>query len=241
MKRIIHTLFEKWPEYLLEMLVITFGIVGAFALNGWKESRDNAVTEVRILKEIRSNLKEDLLGIQDDLTHMKSIREGGEMLLDFIKNHDSPNQAFSDNMARLRVSPHFDPNLSGYKLLISKGVGIIRNDSLRQSITKLFESTYSYYRRYEDERAQIRIHHITPGLMEFSLADTEKFETVFSNYYGTFEVTPADYARIKTEDKFRKLVHMIMNENEAVIYRARKVEKGIKTLIDLINIELEQL
>ncbi len=225
----------------MEILVLIIGIYGAFAVDSWKESRDNAATEVRILKEIRSNLKEDLLGIQDDLMHMRSIRDGGKMLLDFIESYDAPNQAFSDNMARLRVTPHFDPNISGYKLLISKGVGMIQNDSLRQSITKLFESTYSYYRRYEEERVQTRIHHITPGLMEISFADTSAFDMIFSDDYGTFEVAPADYVRIKKDRRFQKFVAMVMGENEAVIYRAKKVEKGIKNLIDVINIELEQL
>ncbi|WP_420576800.1 DUF6090 family protein [Ekhidna sp.] len=241
MKRIFTTFNEKWPEYILEILVITIGILGAFALNRWKENRDNAVTEVQILKEIRGNLKDDLLGIQDDLMHMESVRQGGLHILEFIENNDAPTVDFSNSMARLRVTPHFDPNNSGYELLISKGVGIIQNDSLRQSITKLFESTYSYYRRYEDERVQTRIHHITPGLMEYSMADIDVWDNTFLGDYGTFEVSPSDYARLKEEKKFRKLVRMILNENEGVRYRARKVEKGIKQLIEDLNIELEQL
>lgn len=56
MKRIIQTFVEKWLNYILEMLVITAGILPAFALNSWKEQMDDRKLEKSTLIEMRAGL-----------------------------------------------------------------------------------------------------------------------------------------------------------------------------------------
>ena len=41
MKSIIKALRKNWAKYLIEALVITFSIIGAFILDNWNEERKN--------------------------------------------------------------------------------------------------------------------------------------------------------------------------------------------------------
>ena len=57
MKRILTTLSQKWPEYLLEFIVIVAGIIGAFMLNSWNDERLERNEEVQILIRVKIDLQ----------------------------------------------------------------------------------------------------------------------------------------------------------------------------------------
>lgn len=59
MKRIISTIQQKWPEYLLEVFVITIGILAAFTLNNWNEGRKQKHELSRILSLVMEDLQKD--------------------------------------------------------------------------------------------------------------------------------------------------------------------------------------
>lgn len=57
MKKILNHLRKDWYKYALEMIVITFGILGAYALNNWNEGRKDEVRAVKFLQTLSEDLQ----------------------------------------------------------------------------------------------------------------------------------------------------------------------------------------
>ncbi len=75
MKKLIATLKEKWAEYILEILVITIGIVGAFLLNSWNEKVKANHQQQEIITNLHEEFETNLASLEKQITRLnKKIR-----------------------------------------------------------------------------------------------------------------------------------------------------------------------
>ena len=63
MKKILSHLNTNWYKYLLELIVITAGVLGAFALNNWNEDRKIQALEKKYFTNLKNDLEADLIGL----------------------------------------------------------------------------------------------------------------------------------------------------------------------------------
>jgi hypothetical protein len=111
MKRILSTLSQKWPEYLIESIVIVASILGAYALDNWNTERIETRKAHSFLAELADELKasekflnECISFHQKELAHIQSIKtkyyssEGDSLLLKMIMQ-------FSDTAKTKRFLP----------------------------------------------------------------------------------------------------------------------------------------
>lgn len=147
MKKIIQTISDKWAEYLLEMIVITAGILGAFALNNWNENRKLAEDELKVLQELRADLKQNLEEINNDLNGHQNGIFAADNFRDYIRGNRPADDSLIFFFTRLATDNQFYPKTSAFENLKSAGLNLITNDSLRLRVTTLFEL---YYVRLEE-------------------------------------------------------------------------------------------
>ncbi|TFG72400.1 MAG: hypothetical protein E4H26_11090 [Flavobacteriales bacterium] len=229
---------NKISKYLLyamgEIVLVVIGILIALQINNWNDELKQRNLEIKILKEISGNLKLDLVEIRQDISIMDSVNLAGHDILQFMKKEAIPSELFYYDVSKLRVNPHFDPNKSGYSLLVSKGVEIIENDSLRGAISVLYESAYPYYYRYEEERTQFKVHQINPVLLAYFnwLPSTNRF------FPGLYEISISEYINIKNDQTFIRIVNAVVHENALVQNRAQRIESSIVKVMGQLQNEL---
>lgn len=175
--------------------------------------------------------------IQEDIEIMADINSACDAVKTYIKTQDIPSEQFFIDAATLRVTPHFDPNTSGYGLLVSKGIGIISNDSLRNDISLHYERLYSYYKRYEEERIQFHALHSEPKLIEYFTPSYDEKQ----KYYVVHEISQEDFSILKKDKAFIKVVSAIFYENSTVKNKAERVEISILSLIKSLDNEIKSL
>lgn len=147
MKRIFNTISQKWPEYLLEILVITIGILGAFALNSWNEVRKDNQQEHRYLVRLLEDINKDLSEFEEALNASEQRMKRALFLM----------EAASDSSLITKDPTYFvtsieqagytkDPVLSDHTFEEIKSSGrlsIITNEDIRTSLAIYYDAVSS--------------------------------------------------------------------------------------------------
>lgn len=232
---------NKISKYLLyavgEIILVVVGILIALQIGQWTRESENRELELTILKEIESNLNDDLIQIQGDISLMQEMDKACVKLENDIENKSSLTSDFSDNASLLRVMPHYQPNRSGYDLLVSKGISMVSNDNLRNSISTHYENLLTYYKRYEDERFMFHINISEPRLLEYF-----SFEFDLKNkYYWVANISLDDYDKMLGDESFAKVLKAIESENKQVLSRANRVAHSIEKQLNILSIEIQSL
>jgi hypothetical protein len=229
--------FSKYLIYAIgEIVLVVIGILIALQINTRNKEHQEQHLETKILQEMKSNLSSDRLGLEADIALMDSLEYACQYASDHIINQAELNTRFSYALNHLRITPHFDPNSSGYELLVSKGLELIRTDSLRRLISELYETQYPYYSRYENERIDYVAQNVEPRLLEYV-----SFKWSPETYLkGTTTLSDTDHEKLMNDDGFMKLIAGVSVENHYVKSRAQSTLDMVNKLDQLIETELKE-
>jgi hypothetical protein len=150
--------FGNWKKYGFDFLSIFVAVVAAFALNNWNDNRRDNLTENKILLEISNGLEKDIDDIQENVRGHNL----GLVACNYFRKAFAGNEIAKDSMLHNYYCLTRDyvtiQNSAGYEALKSKGLELIKNDTLRLKIISLYEYDYSILSKLEEEYGEGQFH-----------------------------------------------------------------------------------
>lgn len=248
MKRIFSTLASKWPEYLLEILVITVGILGAFALNNWNENRLENLEG----REIIRNIRDDIDNTINEFEKLNTIREyviQSTMILLEIKEIDEVDKQQMDSLISLTFyRPTFNNKLGSINLLFSSGkINLIKNDSIRNllislpgEIDDLIEEEVYANEDFHDHFAPLVFRYISFEDMQLQGFGSTLVGKAHKRTYPKTSIRKSDFKGLLNDLEIRN--HMALRRNQMYLTNRETlflIDK-LNLLTNLIDQELSQ-
>lgn len=236
MKKILEHLKSEWYKYVIEIIVITAGILGAFALNTWNENHKSRVAEIKFYQEMKGDLQanlEEINHIKRDLRYSHAMIDSLVIYLDKDLPFDNQFKYYLERYASISI---FNNAISAYQFMQSSGSSLITNDSLRLMITNLYEKgLYNISTRerrmqgYEDKT-------VTPFIEKnFEYGDNAKQS-------GRQRLnTPLNFGELKKSPIFKNVMLGYQNKINIRLRSLPRTEVRINELIQKIDEEIQKL
>lgn len=250
MKRILSTFAQKWPEYLLEVLVLIVGIYGAFMLDNWNENRLSRVEEQEILR----NLKTDFEGTIREFEALNKLREtlfASNEIIDFYStqkglNYDSlPLDSICGNLLYI---PTFNSKGSALEAVTNSGkISLIQNDEIRNLLIS-WPGLIADMQEGEQNDTYLAYEQMMPVMIKHvSLADIMaqmvRPVTLFKNKPNgrpeNIKQFESDYSTLLKDKTFINVLDLRILTNMFAYDETNELIEDGKIIVNMINQELK--
>ena len=229
MKKIVETIKHKWAEYLLEIIVIMVGILGAFGLNNWNEGRKDRVTEKEILHNVVDNLEANLQMLDSYIALNELCDRSSAVILSALENKITYSDTLDQHFGwGLTVDPGTRLSFVGYEAMKNAGLEMVSNKSLKKEIINLFEETYQEFLLRNDNVRLLRV--------EITKLRQERF------LRGSgFSFSPFDFDSLLRDKFFYSWLHTIIDTRSWINYSIKQSHSETQRVLQLLKDELHEI
>lgn len=226
----------NWRKFGFEFLSIFIAVISAFALNNWNDNRKDRLTENKILTEISQGLEKDLSDIRENVS---GHDEGIAAVFYFIKilNQDSvPTDSLMLHYFNLTRDYISIQNVAGYESLKSKGLELIQNDALRNSVVSLYEYDYQTLRKLEEEYTEMQFHEVYYNKLNSFITKNLRFNDkgIAVDINSPFNLTQTEHT------EFMMILWKILSNRHFIMGMYNEIEETVIELQKQIGQELKE-
>jgi hypothetical protein len=229
----------KYLRYAIgEIVLVVIGILIALQINNWNENRIASNEEIHMLKALKIGLEADFVDLKFNEKSIQSSIASANKVIHNLENDLPYGDSIPDYIGDMMFPVMFVHSTSAFETLKSKGINLIKNDSLRDEIISVYDSGYSFFLKNE---SNIVLNEAEYALRElFSTRFVESYVYDFNEPNFKPRLTPLDYEALKNDQEFKYFLKSFKNRLNLLLnfHYQRKLIKMVKALINSIDDEL---
>lgn len=227
----------RYLKYALgEIALIIIGILVALYLNNLNQDQQTLALEVKLLKELKSNLEHSIISFNRSIESEKDYLHANELILEFLDNRKPYNTELDKAFGIYFWTVTTNPVRGGYDFLKSKGIDLITNDSLRNKISFVFETEFSIIKTENEVWSNNLQQNIS---YPYHVEHFRKY--VFNNNNNIELAKPFNYEELLEDNKFKSINTEIISNRKWNINGLEKLITESRQLIQQIEAELHKL
>ena len=222
----------KYIKYAVgEIVLVVIGILIALSINNWNEDKKLKAVEINILKGIKQNILLDTVDLNHNTRRHKEMNQRDSTLLYDLYYKNPLDSLIEEKLMDLKYSNiSLMLHTSYFNEVKTKGLSIISNKALRDSIARLYEFKYAYLKLIENESKQYDYLSLYEDLIvDYIFLDRES---------GSFKIGKKHFQSILNDEFFpTKLLNAY--EKRAILDDLYEItNRAILNILDQIDVEL---
>lgn len=224
---------RKYILYAIgEIALVVIGILIALQVNNWNVNQQKRSQERQLLEEFQIALQEDI----EDLNRINSIADRLIRSLEHVieslqRSHPLDDSLRQDFTMIAMATVVFSPRNGPYETLKSFGFDLVTNDSLRKSISAIYDYDYPRYEKVSSD--------FLTRVEDWELFLREEINFQGFEAIGSPDLEPFDYQRLHNNERVLSLLYrklLSVNTNRYVLdglkNRLVQVENQIRLALE---------
>jgi hypothetical protein len=230
----------KYFKYAVgEIVLVVIGILIALQINNWNQLNRTKIEEKELLVLVKNAIKDDLKDLEDATSFVKKEITYTDRILYYLEYESSyPDSLWSDfRILTIDIGNRISFNQVAIKSFEAKEE-LIRNDSLRYQIIKLYDESYSKVNS-EVENYRSNLVGITRPLTKarFILPLQAKIDD--NNQSITYPMQPVNFEALEIDLEFTNAVKTIrsnqVEHQRTCMLTMKEIEKVYKSIVEELN------
>ena len=229
----------KYLKYAIgEIVLVVIGILIALQINNWNENQKTKRQEIKLWNQLNSDLKSNFYEVEETIDYTEKSITSTKIILEYLDQTKAVDDRLKSAFEIINMSNVFNSANTTYKFIENQGINILRNDSLRQRITEMYELDFHNI-KYRDEINWDLITNDLRPLLDVSLKSSKMVSTEFK-YGAILDLnTPIDMKILSKDEQFKNVIVRIQNFLLIRLMHQQKTRASLEKLIADIDTEIK--